>query len=171
MNSRCTRAISRPAAAFGPETARAASSAVTVVPTLAPMVTGNACSSRSSPAPASGTSSDVVMELDCTRTVTIAPTSMATTALELSARSTMPSTREVTADRMTFTSRNSAKKMKAPLTPTRKTACPPGAAKSASAAAATGANPASSAVPSGLSYSTPSTWPSAPASRLAALLK
>ena len=66
-----------PARALTPVAASAARSAVTVVPMLAPIVIGNACPSVSSPAPASGTSSDVVIELDCTSAVTKIPTTMA----------------------------------------------------------------------------------------------
>ena len=124
---------------------------MTVVPMLAPIVTGNACSSRSRPAPPSGTSSDVVMELDCTVTVTITPTSRATTALARSTSLIIPSTREWTAARRTRTSRNRAKKMHAPLTTMRTSPCAPSARKRASAAAATGAMPASRARLSGLS--------------------
>jgi len=55
-----TKAIVRPA--LFP--ARAAMSAVMVVPILAPIVSGKACSSVMIPAPSSGTRRDVVIELD-----------------------------------------------------------------------------------------------------------
>ena len=64
LNSRWTRAISRPKVAFGPDTASAASNAVIVVPTFAPNVIGNACCKLSRPAEPRGTSSEVVIELD-----------------------------------------------------------------------------------------------------------
>ncbi len=54
--------------------------------TFAPKVTGNASSSSRSPAPARGTSIEVVTELDWTRIVTIAPTPIA-------ARTWLPRTR------------------------------------------------------------------------------
>lgn len=47
---------------------------MTVVPTFAPRTIGKACSSVRRPAPAKGTSSDVVVELDSTIAVVAKPT-------------------------------------------------------------------------------------------------
>ena len=70
---------------------------------------------------------------------------MASTALRPSAPFTASSTRAWSADRNTFTSRNSAKKMNSPLTPIRNVPWAPCAAKVRSASARNGASPASSA--------------------------
>ena len=51
----------------------AASTAVIVVPKLAPRVNGKTCSTVRTPAPTSGISNDVVIELDCTRAVKSVP--------------------------------------------------------------------------------------------------
>ena len=64
--------------AFGPDTPKA----VTVVPMFAPMVTGRACSTRSSPAAPRGTNSDVVIGDDGTMTVITTPTKIDNIALE-----------------------------------------------------------------------------------------
>ena len=66
---------------------------MTVVPTFAPRVIGNACSRVNNPAPARGTSKAVVMKLDCTITVTRSPTSIERTTLEPSTPLTNFSTR------------------------------------------------------------------------------
>ena len=137
--------------AFGPDTASAARSAVTVVPMFAPIVIGNACSSRNNPAAPSGTSNDVVIELDCTMTVTATPTSMESTALDPSTSVTSSSTRVRTSDRMTFTSRNSETKMRPPAKAISATpwACATG--NSLAASCSTGSSVADKALANGLS--------------------
>lgn len=69
LNKKCTSAMARPATL----PVSAANKAVAVVPILAPMVTGSTDSIVKRPAPAIGTRSEVVMELDCTAMVRIVP--------------------------------------------------------------------------------------------------
>ena len=116
LNKRCTTAMVSPAAALASVAANAASKAVTVVPTLAPSVTGNASLSLSTPAPASGTKSDVVIELDWTITVATTPTTMAMTAFPVSARDSSDSMWFRIEERMTVTIPTSVEKIRRPLT-------------------------------------------------------
>ena len=67
--------------ASGRPIARAAKKAVTVVPTLAPNVYGKICRKVRIPAPASGITSEVVIDEDCTSAVSISPKSMALMAV------------------------------------------------------------------------------------------
>ena len=148
-------AISTPAKAFGPDTANAAPIAVMVVPMFAPIVIGNACSSLRTPAAANGTIIDVVIELDCTMTVTMTPITIANTALEPSALSTAVSMREITKERINFTISQSATKISAALIPTKKKACPHSALNIASAELWIGVKAKLNNALNGLSYVKP----------------
>ena len=145
----------RPAAAFSSVAASAANSAVTVVPTLAPNVIGNACRSVSIPAPASGTKSDVVIELDWTMTVTTTPTIMAKMTLRPKTLDTIASTCRTMAVRMTFTINSNAAKIRMPDTTMYTTAAKPDEGITASITALMGSLPALIAPLIGLSYSAP----------------
>ena len=77
MNKRCTIAICRATINEGPVIAREANSAVTVVPMFAPTVTGKTWRRWIKPAPANGTKTEEVIELDWTDMVTSAPSVIA----------------------------------------------------------------------------------------------
>ena len=124
----------------------------------------------STPAPASGTKSDVVIELDCTITVTMTPMMIESTALEPSTPVTADSTRPNTTARITFTSSHSAAKISTALTMIRNTAWPRSPSENASAVLWIGAKLVLKAFRNGLSYLKPPA-PSSDVARKVAVLR